>query len=524
MIIKIFFLLDILIIMNITSKAYIIFAAFVLDSAIRLVAAGGAWARGTHGYDDERAQIAADTSLVLLENFNYHWNLDNNPTINGGRESLPPTKVLMVRKLSSSNRSIKLEADEEEPLNWEAYKKSESLETSRSKFETYTILNRTSASISFIASALLITHILRSHQGLSTTYHRLVFGLSTADIIYASAVDLNRLMVPKEMDYLVPGAQGTVATCTAQGFFITVAMSMSTYYNCSICFYYLAIIKFNKSDAYIAKKLERWYHIIPIIVPVVRGLLLVAMKGFNAAGQMCLPTTHNPPHCKYEETPGSSFSIPCGRGIEFYRTIMFEIIFFGDLFTPPIIIIRTMIMMYRTVMKIERNAARYGVRALRFNIQQQKDRAKNDTNENSPTNSIIEKIKGCISYCWSYSYCLRHLLNFCRKPNNSTKIKRVSRKKAVLQMASGYIVAWALFRLPFFIYYYHPCFATNIIRHSFNSLQGLFNFIVFMSPKVRAAMKPRSSRGQQSSTIDQRSWHKVVIKAYMSRGGKGKRK
>ena len=68
MIIKIFFLLDILIIMNITSKAYIIFAAFVLDSAIRLVAAGGAWARGTHGYDDERAQIAADTSLVLLEN------------------------------------------------------------------------------------------------------------------------------------------------------------------------------------------------------------------------------------------------------------------------------------------------------------------------------------------------------------------------------------------------------------------------------------------------------------------------
>ncbi len=65
----------------------------------------------------------------------------------------------------------------EEPLDWEAFLHSDLLKRERSNIKTNTIISRASASISVIASALLIAHVLRSHQGLSTTYHRLMFGL-----------------------------------------------------------------------------------------------------------------------------------------------------------------------------------------------------------------------------------------------------------------------------------------------------------------------------------------------------------
>ena len=74
----------------------------------------------------------------------------------------------------------------EEPLDWDAFLDSELLMKERSNLETSAVIFRTTASISVIASALLIVHVLRSHQGLSTTYHRLMFGLSISDILYSS--------------------------------------------------------------------------------------------------------------------------------------------------------------------------------------------------------------------------------------------------------------------------------------------------------------------------------------------------
>jgi hypothetical protein len=47
-----------------------------------------------------------------------------------------------------------------------------------------------------------------------------------------------------------------------------------------------------------------------------------------------------------------------------------------------------------------------------------------------------------------------------------------------------------------------------------NPLQGLFNFLVFMSPKVRNAKRPR--RGENLT------WRQAFIKAYMSRGERRK--
>ena len=186
-------------------------------------------------------------------------------------------------------------------------------------------------------------------------------------------------------------------------------------------------------------------------------------------------------------------------------------------------------MMYRTVLKIERKAARYGVNTLRLHVQKARERAENDSNEDStPPPNVIGKIRDCKSSCWSFS--LGHLLTCCRNSNNADRDsartgmrrsprskKRVSRKKSILHIASGYVMGWALVWVPALMALLLPQGSAihSIIASLLNPLQGLFNFLVFMSPKVRATKKPR--RGAQNGNL---SWYGAIIKSYTSRGEK----
>ncbi len=426
----------------------------------------------------------------------------------------------------------------DEPLDWDAFLKSELLLKERSNLETYTILNRISGSISIIASALLVIHILRSPEGLSTTYHRLMFGISITDILYSSAFCLGSLMVPKELDYMTPGAQGNVGTCTFQGFLIFVGVYISAYYNCSICFYYLAIIKYNKSDAYIAKKLERWFHGVPIIVPVLTGILFVAVKFFNSSGgHFCFVRPYIPPHCiGYEDGEIiEGFSIPCGRGNSVDNNFFLSrMVILGVAILPPVIISTTMVMMYRTVLKIERKSARYGVGALRLHVQQDIERVENDSNDDATSTTLTKIMKKIQCFISHRSYSLWCFLTCCRYSNNasnpgaadaavviktsskdtkstiSTK-KRVSRKKSILQIASGYVAAWVIIWVPGMVPLFFLSVETLIVSSLLVPLQGLFNFMVFMSPKVRAAKKPRRGKQQDGDL----SWFKACLEAYM---------
>ena len=144
----------------------------------------------------------------------------------------------------------------------------------RNEIKTLDIIFRTTGSVSIISSTCLALHILRSHDGLSTTYHRLVFGLSVADITASLAIALSSTMVPKELNYVTPYAQGNTATCTAQGFLTLCGYFVAMYYSCSICCYYLAIIRYKKTDEYIRRKLEPGFmgfllHFLSCIAPYI---------------------------------------------------------------------------------------------------------------------------------------------------------------------------------------------------------------------------------------------------------------
>ena len=79
-------------------------------------------------------------------------------------------------------------------------------------------------------------------------------------------------------------------------------------------------------------------------------------------------------------------------------------------------------------------------------------------------------------------------------------------------MAAGYSLAWALVYIPFMIaFFLLNSHATLLLAACLTPLQGLFNFLVFMSPKVRSA-KQAPRRGENLT------WRQAFIKAYMSRG------
>jgi hypothetical protein len=406
----------------------------------------------------------------------------------------------------------------DQPLDFEAFLNSDLLATIRNQIKTLDIIFRTTGSVSTIASACLVVHILRSHHGLSTTYHRLVFGLCIGDILSSFGQALTSTMVPKEMHYVVPGAQGNTTTCTAQGFLLTVGVTVANLYNCSICLYYLSIIRYNKKDEYIRNKLEPWFHGISIVIPLVCGFIAIAMKGYNASGAVCFIVPNDPPHCiGYEngETP-EGFSIPCGRGDGGENPILYlvtSIVGYGSMMIiTPTIIAGTMILMYRSVSKIEQRMRNYGVNALRLKARSgggnRGDNAETNSTRSANDQGIMSRIKRLFMHM--IPPCLHSRDDQPRPPSRSNRA--TSQKRAILHMATSYALAWALVWIPFMIAFFlnKSSYELYIFNACLTPLQGLFNFLVFMSPKVRNAK--RSRRGENLT------WHQAFIKAYMSRG------
>ena len=134
----------------------------------------------------------------------------------------------------------------EDTFDFQAFLQSDWLADFRYFNKVENVIRSVSSSISIIGSAAIIFHILRTHKGLSSTYHRLVFGLCVGDLMASFAFAFNSTPAPKDMQYVIPYARGNMGTCTTQGFILTVGIMIASLYNCMICFYYLSIITFKE--------------------------------------------------------------------------------------------------------------------------------------------------------------------------------------------------------------------------------------------------------------------------------------
>ena len=406
-------------------------------------------------------------------------------------------------------------------FDFQAFLQSDELAEWRDFTKITDIIFSVTGSVSFIGSSAIIWHILRSHQGLSSTYHRLVFGMCVGDLISSFAIAINSIAAPKELQYLMPFARGNMGTCSTQGFFLSASIAMTYFYNCSICFYYLSIITFNKKDEYIKRNLELWFHGVPVIFAIVTGITGLIMKQFNTNGEgQCYwyPTSYHPPHCRGVENGiiTKGFTIPCGRGDTESGNLFRLIMNLLPLTIVPAIIVGTMVTMYITVRKIERKMLTYGVNALRLRASQQQVRVVDGiASVNAP---------GGRDYHTSLSICLYTLKSklaagICstclvwNHPSPRSNSAR-SQKRAVLYMAMSYSLTWALTWIPFFILFFAVRNkATNVLQAILQPLQGFYNLIVYMSPKVRNA------RNKKRGILP---WRQAIAKAWMSKGEMGR--
>ena len=96
----------------------------------------------------------------------------------------------------------------------------------------------------------------------------------------------------------------------------------------------------------------------------------------------------------------------------------------------------------------------------------------------------------------------RHLAMF----NSST---RTQEKRSILYMAMSYSLAWSLIFVPYLIRLLFKNEALYVLIPALSPPQGLFNLIVYMSPKVRNAKNSRRSK---------LTWFQAIGKAWTSKG------
>jgi hypothetical protein len=109
-----------------------------------------------------------------------------------------------------------------------------------------------------------------------------------------------------------------------------------------------------------------------------------------------------------------------------------------------------------------------------------------------------------------------------------------SQKRAILYMAFGYSGAWLLVWIPYFVLVvehimasgedsYSPSKRSVLFSSAMTPLQGFFNFLVFMAPKVRHIRNTGMRRKINKIRL---SWCHAFYKAYMARdvssGGGGR--
>eukprot|EP00553_Chaetoceros_curvisetus_P014870 CAMPEP_0204650722 /NCGR_PEP_ID=MMETSP0718-20130828/12111_1 /ASSEMBLY_ACC=CAM_ASM_000674 /TAXON_ID=230516 /ORGANISM="Chaetoceros curvisetus" /LENGTH=440 /DNA_ID=CAMNT_0051674243 /DNA_START=103 /DNA_END=1425 /DNA_ORIENTATION=- len=324
-------------------------------------------------------------------------------------------------------------------------------------------------------------------------------------------------MAFSETSYYIWNASGNIASCDAQGFLLSFGSSSGILYNCCLCLYYLAVVKKERSDEYIRTKLEPYYHGLSITIALIISFTTLICEAFNPAPNdgICWAFQYNPPHCEgYEngEIP-DGYNIPCGRGRA--ATVLSLIFSFPLLLASPIVIVASMTITYKAVLKHELKMAEYGVGSLRASVARSSILMRNaaeQTEDDNPRSSIIRRFSHRLSSSMSSAF---------ESP------RRMSRSRAVLYKGLAYSGAYMFCYMPYFI--------TNIVYIFLDKkkpfplilsfqicvpLQGLLNFAIFLHPKVAGirkkgnisligaiirAMKSRGSRSRRTSIRNRNS-------------------
>jgi len=325
------------------------------------------------------------------------------------------------------------------------------------------IIPLVTAPMSVISSTLIIIMVMRSREKLLHIYHRLMFGLSVADVILSSAMSFSSLPAPKETPSIWKGL-GSQSTCDAQGFFFMIGASAAPLYFLSLQLYYLCKIKYDLSLDDM-KKIEPFLHGVPILFGLVSAIIPLATESMNAGTSWCWIQAY-PTGCK------SDPNMECTRGT--HAALQRWVFVGGPMILILVLACIVMWMIYDSVRKLDQLNASHDFRYSGENISSNRSKLK----ENKPSPSSIHS----------------SVLTSIRSVFGSTASDisgRYRRSRHARQRVSHYFIGYLLtiffplINVSIAMAIGKPVNLLEILMYIFYPLQGVFNMLVFILPNVR---------------------------------------
>ena len=328
------------------------------------------------------------------------------------------------------------------------------------------------------------------------------------------------------MEFTTPGASGNQATCSVQGFFSQLSISV-VLYNAFLAIYFMLVIRFGWTEAKIQQiKLERYIHGTCIAVGLVTSSIAMGLDLYNPAGWYCSISPY-PAGCRNDS------NVPCQRGENalLYSWFLFYLPLWISVIVASIALYEVyaafqrqhqVVQRWKSKLNKFRNSRKHGANnnnklSSQRNILEQIRREHNQSaldNENNDNDRNNEEEDGQTNL--SHRLCnITAAITKKRRPKKS-KLEPNAKSKLVTSQAllyvSAFYVAWIF---PSILKITETASSDNdlpkyhwvFLSAFFMPLQGLMNFIIYLRPKyiqirqikkrIDALAKQQEERKQQ---------------------------
>ena len=347
------------------------------------------------------------------------------------------------------------------------------------QFKVLATIPMVSGSLSVFGSTVIICNVLRSSEKLSTTYHRILFGMSSMDILCSSGILLSTVPFPRDTPSLWGHLYGNTTTCTIQGVIFFSGNIASNMYNCSLALFYMLTIVYGVRDEVMKKRIEPCFHVVPLIYLVSANTFLLIKKSFNPLATLCMITPY-PRGCQLNP------NVPCTRGEHGFQHIW---VFHGW----PVIgmfffVLLIMAKLYLAVRFQEKKMQSYLVvtSTLPESIQQLR---RNRTSDEEPSTSA-QGTPSSTSLSRTLSF-FRKIFCFSQPTQTSPRRRNPFARKRREAMIQCFLYVLAYFVSYLFTTIHHIALKRGqlvyilwILTQVTVPLQGFLNFLVFVRPRV----------------------------------------
>ena len=379
-----------------------------------------------------------------------------------------------------------------------------------------------SALLSIFGSSFIMYDVMfktgKAFSSSSSPHYRILLGMSACTFVVSFfGFFMSTWPIPSHEN--VFWASGNQATCNAQGFFSQFSLTV-VMYNASLSAYYKTTIRDQGYSLRFPWLLEPLLHIIPLTVGIGTASAGIALDLYNSNGWECWISEY-PSGCDESWRQNGSdirenTTIRCERGdnASYYRLILYYIF----LWLAILFVLRSMYGVYRCVYAQEKKMNAYNFQYLRereFLVEREKvlkqvsdpDFNADSDSDNSSGGSMASQ-GSMFSVASAASFAIRSLntattlvhrvtigsvkgMSKMKRRNDSLK-RHFRKSRAVAQQGYWFcgacLVTWLFPTISALVSVISPksnFFALDLLTSLFLPIQGFFNYLVYIQPRLK---------------------------------------